>query len=258
MHLVYFMLVEKIKLTRSPKEIAKLFDLKDTELNKGAKNFMRIKKIQSKVLDMGTSKPMDFIKRKCDKLGLKTLYTDKAIQIANNIDKLNLASKHTSYSLAAASILLMTEICNISSVSKKQLAIIFDVSDVTISKTYKKVHILKDKILDNVAIDKFIEKKNSKTYLPNNKILVSKQTYDRMKRFNIETNNYVYLDESINTVVEESFINIDIKDFSSFLFASKITSKTFPVILSNLHFKLNNAVNYDIEIKNIFIEVLTK
>ena len=187
-----FFACRKNNLTRSPKEIAKMFNLAETDLNRGGKNFQKLKKKSLPGSYMGTSTPIDFIKRKCDELQIKSDYTEVAKKIAINIEKLNIASTHTSYSLAAASILLMAEHCNLRTITKKNLSKIFEVSDVTITKTFKKIlgfkRILFNDNYVNIILKNIIknEKKN----------LISKELYNRMKKFGVNTDGYVIDNEN--------------------------------------------------------------
>lgn len=179
-------------VTRSPKEVAKMFDLNETDLNKGAKNFLRLIKMKYYDKNMGTSKPIDFVRRKCDDLNIKSKYTTQAINIAENIDKLNIASTHTSYSLAAASILLMGEINKLSSITKKKLAAAFEVSDVTITKAYKKIYAYKNVLANDKTVNKIIKKMKE----DERKHVISKELYERMKKFKISTKGYKVEGES--------------------------------------------------------------
>lgn len=154
-----FFACRRNNVTRSPREIAHLFGLSETDLNKGAKTFIKLNKLEN-TIDMGTSKIDHFIKRKCDTLGIISAYTDIAIKISQNLDKINAISNHTPYSLAAASILLMLNIVGIKNITKKKLAIIFNVSDVTIIKTYKKIELYKNILLDDYLINNILKYKN--------------------------------------------------------------------------------------------------
>ena len=181
-----FFACRKNNLTRSPKEIAKMFNLAETDLNRGGKNFQKLKKKTLPGSYMGTSTPIDFIKRKCDELQIKSDYTDVAKKIAINIEKLNIASTHTSYSLAAASILLMAEHCNLKTITKRNLSKIFEVSDVTITKTFKKILGFKRILFNDNYVDIILKNiiKNEK------KNVISKELYNRMKKFEINTDGY--------------------------------------------------------------------
>ena len=81
----------------------------------------------------------DFVKRYCTKLNLNEQSYLKSIEIINNINKLQIATNHQPPSVAAASILLMADLMNLE-VSKKDLHSHFKISEVTIAKTYKKIH----------------------------------------------------------------------------------------------------------------------
>jgi transcription initiation factor TFIIIB Brf1 subunit/transcription initiation factor TFIIB len=81
----------------------------------------------------------DFVKRYCTKLNLNEQAYLKSIEIINNINKLQIATNHQPPSVAAASILLMADLMNLE-VSKKDLHSHFKISEVTIAKTYKKIH----------------------------------------------------------------------------------------------------------------------
>jgi transcription initiation factor TFIIB len=188
-------------IPRSPKEIAAMFKLNETDLNKGAKNFLKLIKMNFYDKDMGTSKPIDFVRRKCDDLNIKSIYTAQAISIANNIDKLDIASTHTSCSLAAASILLMAEVNKLTTISKPKLSQVFGLSEVTICKTYKKVREFKNILTSDKKVNDILEKINN----DNNKHIISKELYDRMKKFNIDTSTYQIDDPSIKNTVKYEY-----------------------------------------------------
>ncbi|ARF09475.1 transcription initiation factor IIB [Indivirus ILV1] len=132
--------------TRSPKEIAKLFDLSYKDITKGYKLFLKFVLKQIQIEDKITN-PEDFITRYCRELHVKNNHIDQAIQIAKNIQKLDIASTHTPFSVATSSIVLMLDL-NKFNFDRKYIAKKFNVSDVTITKTYKKIEKYKD-ILTN-------------------------------------------------------------------------------------------------------------
>jgi hypothetical protein len=124
--------------TRSPKEIAELFELKYTQITKGCKTFSRMAKNKNMELKLNSTKPEHFITRFCDELKIKKEYADQSIQIANNVQKLHIASVHTPLSLATGSIYLMIHL-NRLNIQKKTIAEKFNVSQVTIAKAFKKL-----------------------------------------------------------------------------------------------------------------------
>lgn len=126
------------KQPRSPKEIADIFNLKLPYMTRGCKKFLTL--IDNNLLfNMNeNNESNNFIKRYCEKLNLNEQAYLKSIEIINNINKLQIATNHQPPSVAAASILLMADLMNVS-VCKKDLHTHFKISEVTIAKTYKKI-----------------------------------------------------------------------------------------------------------------------
>jgi hypothetical protein len=138
-------------MTYTPKEIAEFYGIKYSEINKGIKNLRKL--IDTKqIMTSYNIPPNQFIKRYCNKLKMLNIHSDEAVRISNNVEKLNIATEHNPYSLAAASILFVAEIYKLKYINKKKLASEFDISDVTISKTYKKIESHKDIILDDEKV----------------------------------------------------------------------------------------------------------
>jgi transcription initiation factor TFIIIB Brf1 subunit/transcription initiation factor TFIIB len=148
--------------TRSPKEIADIYDLEIKHVNRGCRRFCDIIDSHTLFYQIKSSQSSDFIERFAKKLNIDNTYIDKAKDVAINIQKLDLASTHEPPSVAAGSILLVTQYYNIS-LSKKQISDIFNVSDVTISKTFRKIWPYHKIILNNFITDLIVEKKNNIT-----------------------------------------------------------------------------------------------
>jgi len=143
-------------MTRSPKEIAELFGITNTEMTRGCKNFSKFMKMRNIDVNTGISLPEHFVERFCNTLKLKKQYIDEAVQIAKNIRRINLASDHTPFSVATSSILMMSE-KNGLNINKKILSEKFNVSEVTIGKTYKKIEeysqeLTNDKIIEEMEL----------------------------------------------------------------------------------------------------------
>ena len=187
-------------IARSPKEIAKMFGLEEIDINRGAKNFLKLRKINMSDGNMGTSKPIDFIQRKCDELCIGYKHTQDALKIAKNIDKLNIASKHTSYSLAAACILLMAHINKLDRITKKKIAEIFEVSDVTISKTFKQLIVYKDILLNDKKVGTIVEDMNNAEDVE----IIDREIYDRMIKFGVDVTGYIIKEEGENKVEKKN------------------------------------------------------
>lgn len=177
---VFFACIRK-GVTRTSKEIALLYNIKDLEMNRGCKNLLKMLKIRKTSFKMGTSKPEHFIRRYCAELKIKNQFIEEALKIATNVERLNIASGHTPYSTAAASILLMAEMNKLSFITKKKLAGEFDISDVTIGKTLKEIAPYKQVLVDNEATDTIVSriKKDMETQTFSSEVL------EKMKKFGI-------------------------------------------------------------------------
>lgn len=142
--------------TRSPKEMAQIFELEYTDITKGCKTFQKLIKMKQMNCDISSSTPEHFVKRYCRDLKIKGDYALKAIQIAKNIQRLNLASVHTPISVATGSILLMAEMYNLP-IQKKTIANKFEVSEVTVIKAYKKLERYKKILVDDKKTEKLLQ-----------------------------------------------------------------------------------------------------
>lgn len=176
----------KNNVTRTSKEIASAYDIKDMEMNRGCKNLLKLLKARKMNIKMGTTKPEHFVKRYCDELKIKNIFADEAVKISKNIEKLNIASDHTPYSLAAASILLMADINCIRSITKKRLANEFEISEVTILKTFKEIEQYKCVLINDDITTNIVEKINKDL----NEETTPPEVIERMKKFGIVCNNH--------------------------------------------------------------------
>lgn len=172
------------KVTRTSKEIANAYSIRDLDMNRGCKSLLKLLNPQKINITIGTTKSEHFVKRYCDELKIKNIFADEAIKISQNIDKLNIATDHTPYSLAAASILLMSQINNIKHITKKKLATEFNISEVTITKTYKEIEQYKYILTNSDVTSDIANTINNE--LKNESI--SPEIINRMKQFGINPN----------------------------------------------------------------------
>lgn len=146
---------------RSTKEIADVFNLKITQVTKGCRKFLELINYQSMTYNLHSSHAYDFIERFGYKLKLKKTDIDIAIRIAENINKLDIASDHQPTSVAAGSILLMSNIYELN-IPKKNISEIFGISEVTITKTFKKIYPYKKILVNDDMTNLLLKKINSK------------------------------------------------------------------------------------------------
>lgn len=148
------------KETRSPKEIADIYDLEIKHVNRGCRKFCDIIDANTLFYQIKSSQSTDFIERFAKKLNIDKQYINIAKDVSNNIHKLDLASTHEPPSVAAGCILLVTQYYNIQ-ISKKLISDIFGISDVTISKTFRKIWHYHKILLNNKITDLILDKKNA-------------------------------------------------------------------------------------------------
>ena len=147
------------KEPRSPKEIADIYDLEIRHVNRGCRKFIDFIDITTIYFEIKSSQSSDFIERFAKKLNIEKQYIDKAKDISSNIHKLGLATTHEPPSVAAGCILLIENMYHID-ISKKNISEIFGISDVTISKTYRKIFPYHKIIMSNEVTNLILEKKN--------------------------------------------------------------------------------------------------
>ncbi len=144
---------------RTQKEIAKICNLNVTSVTRGCRKFREILQ-ENEILDL--VKPCDllsYIERYCIKLKLNDDNINKCKKIANNIVKLDIASDHQPPSIAVGCIMLLTDINNLN-INIKDISTKFKISEVTITKTYKKLSVIKHIINDDKLVDEYIKKQD--------------------------------------------------------------------------------------------------
>jgi len=121
------------KVPRSTKEIARIFNLKTTTLTRGCKKFQEIMKV-----NMDSTTADDFINRFSSKLGLSNSRKELCKRVVTIAEDMSLVSENTPPSIVAGAIYLCS--CEFDwNIDKKQLALACDISQVTVSKCFKKL-----------------------------------------------------------------------------------------------------------------------
>ena len=90
--------------------------------------------------------PLSFIERYCSKLSVPTKYTKLAQFIAMKIKKNNLIPENTPYSIAAGIIYFISQEFQLN-ITKKDIQLISDTSEVTINKCYRKIDTMKKDLI---------------------------------------------------------------------------------------------------------------
>ena len=189
--------------TRSPKEIAELFDLKYPELTKGHKIFQKLAKLKHINLKHNLSKPEHFITRFCEESKIKGEYLVQALKISANAQKLQIASVHTPLSLATGSIYSMIYLNDLD-INKKIIADKFTVSQVTIIKAFKKLEPFLNLLMDDEKCDRL--KVEIKKY--QNHIEIKDEIKSKFIRFNIDIEKAMETDNiQVYSIYDGNLIN---------------------------------------------------
>ena len=115
--------------------------------------------LESLNTEFSSSKSSDFIERFASKLNLEEQYIKIAKDISTNIHKLDIATTHEPPSVAAGCILLVAVMYHLD-ITKKQISDVFKISDVTISKTYRRIHPYHNIVMNNTITDMVLQKRN--------------------------------------------------------------------------------------------------
>ena len=189
--------------TRSPKEIAKVFGIKNKQMTKGCKTFARLLTKIKLLFDIEISIPEHFVPRYGHELHMGKDHINQAMKLAQNIQKLNVASAHTPFSIAISSLLLVIDI-NKLDISKKAIAQKFGVSKPTIVKTFKKIEQYK-KICANdeltVKLVKLLAEEKERILIPQTLTAL----YNKAILMDIEKdkeNNNIQIKKSINVKMD--------------------------------------------------------
>lgn len=130
------------KVPRSPKEVARMFNIDLNVLTKGNARFQTLLQI-----NVESSEAEDFISRFGSKLDMEYADVQKCKELAKTLEELEIVSENSPTSVAAGALYFYCVTKEID-YNKKQIADICEVSEVTITKCYKRL--LKYKNLLNI------------------------------------------------------------------------------------------------------------
>jgi transcription initiation factor TFIIIB Brf1 subunit/transcription initiation factor TFIIB len=126
------------KMPISHQRTAKIFNLANDDITLGCRLFMDKAEESGLLGKLNTNAPVEYIQMARSNLIIGKDTFDLAIKIATNCLELNLATEHMPSSTAAACILLACTMNGLS-VTKHTVAKAFQISDVTITKAFKKI-----------------------------------------------------------------------------------------------------------------------
>lgn len=132
--------------TRTAKEVAQAFDIKMSDMSTGCKMFMEIVHNNNIKINLKSSSSDDFIERFCNKLHMEYKHYLMAKEISQKAEELGIVSENTPPSIAAGSIYLLSEHEKLN-LTKRTIAKDCGISEVTISKTYKKLSPFKEHLI---------------------------------------------------------------------------------------------------------------
>lgn len=121
------------KFPRSHKEIARMFHIEPVVLTKGIARFQTLMQI-----NVDSSNPDDYIARFGSKLNLSFNTIQECKDFAKKLDELEVVSENAPTSVAAGAIYYFC-IKHSIDITKKQIADVCEVSEVTITKCYKRL-----------------------------------------------------------------------------------------------------------------------
>ena len=147
---------------RTSHEIAEIFMLDKTAATNGCSMAVSIlsnlerngNSLNASTDDLCSTTPSSFIERYCSKLNINTELTLLAKFIAKKIEHTGCINDNTPHSIAAGIIYFIAQECNLT-ITKTNVKHICGVSEVTINKCYKKMDLLKDKLIPSTIKDKY-------------------------------------------------------------------------------------------------------
>jgi transcription initiation factor TFIIB len=146
---------------RTAHEIAEIFSLDKTSATNGCSMAVNIlHNIERNVdvsqqTDLQMTTPSSFIERYCSKLNMNTELTMLCKFIANKLEQNNIITDNTPHAIAAGIVYFISYYCNMN-VSKANIKQISGVSDVTINKCFKKMDAIRDILLPQCIISKYV------------------------------------------------------------------------------------------------------
>jgi len=140
---------------RSAKEIADVFQLEISEMTKGVKKCQEIRELsKAKKFRVKATNPLDYIERFCSNLNINDYLKGICAYVSSRANDLDIVDENTPPSIAAGSIFLVSMICNLS-ITKKDVGEACKISEVTISKCFKKLYMYRSYLFSDEIKKKY-------------------------------------------------------------------------------------------------------
>lgn len=174
--------------TKSPKEIAVMFDIKPSRVTRGCKNFIRYAQYKNIDYNTNLSHPSQYMRQFCEKYDIDKKTENIITEISLNIQKLNIIHSHTPISIAAACVLLYATEFTVEKLTKIVIASGFNISVATLMKAYNKIYEHRSVLMNGDAVLELIKKYEG---LHNNMVVSDnlKARLEIIQKINLETYN---------------------------------------------------------------------
>lgn len=142
---------------RSQKEIAEIYDISPRDMNRGIQHFREIWRLAKRTgesIQDDTTNPIDYIDRYCSSLPINSDIKHIAEFISIKAIMNDLVNDNTAPSIAAGSVYLACHICR-QNITKRQVSVSCKISEVTISKCFKKLNDNRLSLLPKSVIQKY-------------------------------------------------------------------------------------------------------
>ena len=100
------------------------------------------------------TKPIAFIDRFCSKLNMNKELTKVCQFVAFRIDSQKIIPENTPHSVAAGIVYFVSQSCKLN-VSKRDVNLVSEISEVTINKCYKKLNKMRTNLIPSVILKKY-------------------------------------------------------------------------------------------------------
>lgn len=228
-----FKACQKNNYTKSKSDIAKIVNIDKKDVTKGCKMFEGYMQKTTMPYMAITPSCEQYIPNFCKSINHREII-EKCLVVANNITALNIASKHTPISVAGACIILVCSMVGLD-IEKKLIGKAFDISEITLTKTYRKIVYYKNIITSKDITTKIIALINNYR----NNIVLPEQLNNKLVRIkkDVLANELRKYTVNPNTKITQN-ITTDIKENNIELLYQFPTIKTYATELLRINKKI--------------------